>query len=888
MRRLRRLNRILGVILLVAGGRSAAQEPAVRLNAFALRFTPEAVADVDRLPLALRQPLALRLEHVTVGRALREIIMAAHLDLSYSGAVVPLERTVTVIVEGSSVAEALRQALGDAPVELWVSTNGKMALVPIAPDRTQGGTVAGRVTDAKSSKAIPNVSVFLEGTRWRTTTSEDGAYRLGDVTAGTYSITASRIGYSRQSQSVTVVAGQELTVDLSLQAAATELEQVVVTGTVTPTEEKAVPTPISVITGDEIEQRGYQRVDQIFRGDIPGTIAWNLGPENYHSAINIRGATAVAGIDNVKTYIDGVEVTDVANIATIDPSSIERIEVLRGPQGSTIYGSQALEGVMQIFTKQGAFNTRRPRVEAKVSAGVIQSQWDNTAHEEQSLAVSGGGADFAYRLGGGSVRNGNWVPGAHSTNVSLYGNVRGTQGPVTALFSARYYDKSFATPNNPDLAQISPLLGPTDNSAILRQQTYGLVFEYAAMPRWQHKLILGYDRNGFDFYLNKPAYTTPADSFLSVYSFDEAKASVAYNTTYGFSLGQAAHASLTAGADHWTYQQSGFYGGNATQNNNVIISPANFGFRFQYDNTGGFAQAQLGFSDAVFLTAGLRAEDNQNFGRDYGLAWAPRAGLSYLRVLGNVTAKARLAYGKALRPPSPGAAGAYRTSNSEQVANPNLAPSQQVGPDGGLELYFGQRGSLEATYYHQTVTDLIDFVTLSASPVYTYQAQNVGRIKNRGWELRGRLNAGSLSLTGTYSITTSLVEKLSPTYSGDLKPRDQLLHVPKHTAGATLSYNLPRTAMTLGMTYIGSWIETDYVALYGYYYGGQPSRGSGRAYWITYPSFAKFNLSLSHTVTDRIGVFLQSDNLTNKNATELNNLLVKIGRTTTIGVRTGL
>jgi len=133
-----------------------------------------------------------------------------------------------------------------------------------------------------------------------------------------------------------------------------------------------------------------------------------------------------------------------------------------------------------------------------------------------------------------------------------------------------------------------------------------------------------------------------------------------------------------------------------------------------------------------------------------------------------------------------------------------------------------------------------------------------------------------------------MVEELSPSYSGDLRPGDQLLHVPHHTAGATLSYNMRRTVLTAGMTYVGSWIDSDLLALYGYYFGGQPYRGSGRDYWMTYPSFAKFNLALSQSVTNRLSMFVRLDNLTNSHAFEVNNLATLAGRISVIGLRTKL
>jgi len=78
------------------------------------------------------------------------------------------------------------------------------------------------------------------------------------------------------------------------------------------------------------------------------------------------------------------------------------------------------------------------------------------------------------------------------------------------------------------------------------------------------------------------------------------------------SLGPAAQATLTGGADHWTYQYGSFYGSGLTQTNNVSMYPA-YAYTSQYANSGYFAQAQLGFSEALFVTAGVRAEDNQKF-----------------------------------------------------------------------------------------------------------------------------------------------------------------------------------------------------------------------------------------------------------------------------------
>ncbi len=840
----------------------------------------------------LQRRVSLSLTRVTVEAALEEIGRQAGVEIMYSKGLLPAGRTVSVEAKSFTVAAALTETLLGSGLDVLLLPEGQMALIRKAGEsraaQLQGGAVVGRVIDGKTGSALAGAAVVVESTSKSATTGSDGRYRIADVTPGTYTVRARYIGYAPGTASVTVNADQEATADFGLEKSAQRLDEVVTTGTVVPTEVKAVPTPISVVTADEIEQKGYQKVEQIFRGDIPGAMAWDKSALSYNSEVNIRGASSISTIGSIKTYIDGVEMADPHYIATIDPSSIERIEILRGPQGSTMYGSEALAGVMQIFTKKGAFDSPLPRVEAKISAGLVESPWVNkaTVQQDHSLTVTGGGPGFSYRLGGGYLRQGEWVPEFHARSASLNGGARLTQGPLTLELSARYYDRDLASALDPRLrdAGYTPWSKPIDEAIGVRQQTYGLTVHYAATPRWDHTLVLGYDRTAYDQHNNHARFTTPADSLLFVFSIDNNKPSVAYHTTYTVPAGTAVQSSITAGADYWTFSKGGFSASGATDIN-TIVSP-DLAFRSQYSNSGYFAQEQLGLWDAVFVTAGIRVEDIQTLGKDFGLVWAPRVGLSYVRTIGSLTAKARMAYGKAVRPPLPGISDGLVTPFEHELANPDLAPEKQVGLDGGLELYFGSRASLEANYYHQTAEDLIDIVILGFTPVFTYQFQNAGKVKNTGWEFQGHLNQGRLALTGTYSITKSVVEGLSPVYGGNLRPGDQILGIPKGTAGATLTYSLPRTKVTLGMTHVGSWTQTDNLALYASYYGGQTYRGTVRDYWMSYPGFTKFRLALSQTVTNHTSAFLQSDNLANSHAFERDNLNLSPGRSTLIGVRT--
>jgi hypothetical protein len=192
-----------------------------------------APVDVSRTPI-LKRRLSLAFNGTTVKQALAEISLQSGLKLVYSDEVLPTKSLVHLVADGISVAAALTEVLLDANIDVMFESGTKAALVrrPTAPPK---GVVMGQVTNAQSGEAIEGAEVYLQGTAWRTLTGADGQYRLADVDTGSYVVTARRIGYTRQSRSVTVVEGQESTADFALQAAVTMLDELVTTGTVLPT-----------------------------------------------------------------------------------------------------------------------------------------------------------------------------------------------------------------------------------------------------------------------------------------------------------------------------------------------------------------------------------------------------------------------------------------------------------------------------------------------------------------------------------------------------------------------------------------------------------------------------------------------------------------------------
>jgi len=351
------------------------------------------------------------------------------------------------------------------------------------------------------------------------------------------------------------------------------------------------------------------------------------------------------------------------------------------------------------------------------------------------------------------------------------------------------------------------------------------------------------------------------------------KMSIFYYTTISAKLSHSIGASLTAGFNYYRLDGSDVANPFSTKNSGTLDGP-NSTLRAVSSNRGYFTQVQTNFAESAFLTAGLRAERNPDFGRDVGTVVSPRIGAAYVRSAGPLTLKFRASYGESVRAPDPNQNQSFSTPGVDQLYNPALKPERQRGGDGGMDLYWGSRASFSATYYRQTVFDLIDLSKLVGDPPHKQrQQQNIGSIGNRGWELEAQYGFGPWQVSGAFSITQSRIQRLDPLYGGDYRPGDHLFDVPLHSTGLTVAYR-PSSATSLygGLTSVSSWVEQDVIALLGLVFGGAPPRPLQRDYWTTYPGLTKFRLGVEQKLGKGITGTLNIENVTNSRAFESTNI----------------
>jgi outer membrane receptor protein involved in Fe transport len=842
----------------------------------------------------LRRRVSLELNGVTIDQALKALTDRAGLEISYSPHLVGVERTVTLRARDITVAAALTEILLDVPVDVSVTTGGHLALVqrarvpaPAPPDT---GVVVGRVTDAQAGSPIVGATVSVDGTRASATTGADGRYRIGGLAAGPHTVRARYIGYKPVSQNVTVGAGEEATADFALAKSAQELDQVVVTGTIVPTEVKALPTPVSVISESDIGLQRPRTLGQVFREAVPSAVGWDLGSDPTTTLLSVRGASSLSPSSaGMKVYIDGIEVAN-RGYAAIDPASIERVEVIRGPQAATIYGSDAIGGVIQVFTKRGDSTRARVQVDASTAVGALQTPYTGYAaalYQRYSASARGAGAHFSYNLGGSYSRFGDWIPEGAQSLPSLYGGVHAEQGSVSLDLSARYYQQNRTASFNPLFAGtgFAYFSKPSYQEYRFREQTLGARLTWAPTSWFRQYLAVGVDRFSLDGDQTQPRLTTPADTFLFVYDDEEPKTFIAYNASVSGNVSPTLMGSVTTGVDHYDYRST-VYSSFDTRNTEGTIGGTVSGDRSEVTNTGYFAQAQLTYRSALSLTAGVRAEQNSSLGNTFGTHASPRVGLAYAATRGVTTLKVRASYGEGIRPPGPGLSqNKVYGAGSFQLANAKLGPEKQTGWDAGLDLAVGSHASLSATYYDQVAEDLIQQVLVGAGAPLLYQFQNVGRVRNRGLELEGTLDLRAARIRGQFAVADSRVETLAPGYTGDLRVGDRPLALPKYTAGASITLlALPRMTMTGGLTYVGNFINYDYLAQFACYGGTAACRGSQRDYLINYPGFVKIDVSVTRQLTPWLSGFVTVQNVGNNGATEYANTIAIMGRLSMVGM----
>lgn len=652
--------------------------------------------------------------------------------------------------------------------------------------------IKGAVVDPKGAKvAGAIITLYSRDNRLLITTSDaNGSYRFDGVSPGEYVVTVDAQGFSRNARALRAQSNGD-TVDFNLELAAINSE-VVVTAEGTPQTIDETSKAISVINADQIERRNENSLVDALRL-TPGVRVEQLGGPGGFSKILIRGLRVV----DTSILLDGLRVRDAADFrGGLNPfmedilvNNFDRVEVLRG-SGSSLYGSNAVGGVVNIVSLEGA---GAPKFNLGFEGGSL-------GLFRERFQVSGGvGQRFGYSFSATRLDVNHGVhDGEIYRNTSLGGHARYAFNPKISLRGTISYTRGFSRVDD------SPFpIGPDSNP-------FG--FGIGTGP------VVGFLENDPDPDNFRKAYLFVGSlTFLhqvnSVYSYSAAFQSVATSKRFDSGPDQSETAKrFGLFADVSVFQNTGriqtfnFINTIRVDRHNLITA----GVEGEYEkfsqiftspffstpqttdrqrSLAFFARDQLTFLDgrlqfsAAFRTQGFTIKNPESVPEvqniDVKRAMTGDGSIAYLFPQSNTKLRAHV--GNSFRAPS--LSERFVTFRGQRIGNPFLRPERGLSVDGGIDqTAWNNQLRASATYFYSKLQEVI------VSTAFMRETNAPGALA-RGVELSLAVSPHNwIDVVADYTFTNSTQVQATPILRADnvrlpAGANIQALSIPRHMFG---------------------------------------------------------------------------------------------------------
>jgi outer membrane receptor protein involved in Fe transport len=640
------------------------------------------------------------------------------------------------------------------------------------------GRITGRVADAQGGTPLGEVQVFIVGQGLGALTGSNGRFLIPNVAPGTYQLRAERIGLAGVSQQVTVSGGQTIEVSFEMTTQALGLDEIVVTGTAGAARRREIGNTIAQIRPSDLPSRPTD-VQELLRGAAPGlNISSSAGDMGMAQAIRLRGVHSVNMSNTPIIYIDGVRIrsqaTPLANavdfrsqrgdnvqvspLAQLNPSDIERIEVIKGSAATTLYGTEASAGVIQIFTKsgatgatvwtfessQGAVWSRKfgmdidisgtPECERTQDCNLEYFRWrpylKTGYNPSYSASVRGGGQTLQYFVSGGFEESEGVLENEYGEKWLTRGNfsvtpLNGLQVVWTTAYTHSWMQNvsqsnsqgyghnvvrglaNFFANDRPEV--VNQVLDYDIQSWIDRLTT-GATVTYSPLSNLTNRLTIGYDFIQKDTRNLRPFGFFGGVGQLLTHNWQDKVLTFDFVGTLNFQIRPGLRSSLSwggqaVGDEEYTLEGWGEnFPGATSPTVSSAASRQGFETRSKVWNAGFFLQNVFDIQDRYFLTAGLRVDGNSAFGEGFGLQTYPKLSGSW--VLSDESfwqpgwgvIKLRAAYGQSGR--APGAFDAVRTwtADGSFLGRPAFVPLNRGNPSLGPEVTAEMESGFDASW----------------------------------------------------------------------------------------------------------------------------------------------------------------------------------------------
>jgi len=589
-------------------------------------------------------------------------------------------------------------------------------------------------------------------------------------------------------------------------------ERVLVTATRLETPYEQVGSSFTVVTRQEIEQKKPSTVVDLLRG-VPGLDVVQAGGPGGQASVFMRGAKS----EHTLVLIDGVEMNDPItpgrsfDWSHLTPDNVERIEVIRGPQ-STLYGSDAIGGVINIITRKGK---GRPSVTLTGEAGSRHTF-------RESLSILGSTPVFNYAISTARLdTDGISAADRRDGNHERDGYRNNTCSMRLGLKAAENFDVDLIVRCIRDKAEIDNFGGPGGDDPNYTTEAEQLFVRAQGRLKlldgfWEQKFGVSYSDH-YRTTRNNPDAAHPKDLERSSYDGQV----VRFDWQHNLRLHETN--TLTVGLE--TEEESG----KSSYHSDGMFGPFDSTFPRETARTSGvYVQDQIALFDRFFATVGFRVDDHERFGSAFTYRVAPTF------VIRETGTRIKGSVGTGFKAPT------LFQLYAPFYGNPALQPEKSKGCDFGIEQdLFGRLLTLDATCFRNRFTNLIDYVPVGWSGSY----QNVGQAETKGVEL-----GATLRPSDEFTLRASCTH----TRTEDMATGMELLRRPRHKASIEANYRLLRTTnINLSANYVGPRKDLFF---------DNATFTSSR---VTLHSYVLVNLAVTHDVSKNLQVYGRVENLLN-------------------------
>jgi vitamin B12 transporter len=615
--------------------------------------------------------------------------------------------------------------------------------------------IAGTLTDP-SGAAVSGAEILAQpldssAPPARIQSGPDGRFSL-TLLPGRYHLSVRHQSFASVEQDVSLAAGESRTWDLHL-----ELQRlassVVVTAAAEPELASATVTPVDVVGRQEIDEREAIWLTPLF-ASLPGASFSQLGPMGGSTTFFLDGGNS----NYTKVLVDGAPVNQpggLVDFSNFTLDSIDKIEVVHGAS-SALYGSDAMDGVIQIFTHRGT--TRTPELTLEGEGGSF-----GTGHGDGQLSGLLGAFDYSGGLG--YFDSNGQGPGDFYRDTTLSGNFGWKFSDSDQLRLAIRNNSSDAGQPGQTLLPGEAVIGQTTG---LHNFSSDLRWDFSTGPHWQEQI------SGFESRYWSLDYSPLFGTFQSEYN----RAGLNAQSSYLFHNG-----GVTAGYEY-----------------EVENGPTE-----GRHNQAGYLEVRYQFGPRLTAIAGGRVEDNGFF----GTRAVPRLGASYAARYGQGfwgATRLRASFGLGIKEPE----------ILPADCSPQLDPERSKTFDAGIDQSLSSdRIHLSVTFFHNDFRDIVSFASVTSNPncpAFLGSFFNTDKARAYGADTSVEMKVARwLHVTGnyTYDDSKTLVGE-GGLDDPSMLPGSRLFKRPLHSANLIANAHFRRMNWNLGGFYVGRRADSDF------------------------------------------------------------------------------